>query len=218
MSILPSFAWNSKKSTAGSDQDAIWEYGVDFETGQLTGAKVNGAEAVKVWIWKCLMTERFLFPVYSWRYGSELRRYVGKYKTDEYLKTDLWLAIEDALLINKKISAITDFRATLVKDRLSISFTAKTAYGAVQVLDFNTTLSVKKQSNELDNALNALKAGRIGFAASENGELLYEDSADVRGLLAFALQGDELVATMSDELAKKVTLRIRDGALEAEYV
>ena len=42
------------------------------------------------------MTERFLFPVYSWRYGSELRRYVGKYKTDEYLKTDLRLAIEDA--------------------------------------------------------------------------------------------------------------------------
>ena len=158
MSILPSFALSSKKSTAGSDQDTVWEYGVDFETGQLTGAKVNGAEAVKVWIWKCLMTERFLFPVYSWRYGSELRRYVGKYKTDEYLKTDLRLAIEDALLINKKISAITNFKATLVKDRLNISFTAKTVYGVVRI------------------------------------------------------------AAMSDELAKRVTLRIQDDAPEAEYV
>lgn len=218
MSILPSFAWSSKKSTAGSDQDAVWEYGVDFETGQMTGAKVNGVEAVKVWIWKCLMTERFLFPVYSWRYGSELRRYIGKYKADEYLKTDLRLAIEDALLINKKISAITDFKATLEKDRLNISFTAKTVYGAVQVLDFNTALSVKKQSNELDNALNALKSGRVGFSASEDGGLLYEDVADVRSMLTFALQGDELVATMSDELAGKVTLRIREDALEAEYV
>ena len=86
------------------------------------------------------------------------------------------------------------------------------------MLDFNTTLNVKKQGNELDNALNALKSGRIGFAASGDGELLYEDAADLRGLLTFALQGDELVATMSDELAKKVTLRIREDALEAEYV
>ena len=56
MSLLPSFmATEIKEQTPAAQVLAIpREYGIDFETGQLTGEIVEGIEAVKVWIWCCV--------------------------------------------------------------------------------------------------------------------------------------------------------------------
>lgn len=64
MSILPSFLQElSDTKTIKEDDSQVVkmprEYGVDFQTGQLTGKIVEGIEAIKVWIWLCLHTERF---------------------------------------------------------------------------------------------------------------------------------------------------------------
>lgn len=108
---------------------------MNFETGQLTDL-VSGKEAVKVWIWKCLMTERYWYPVYSWAYGSELYKYIGKTLTHEYINTDVRLALQDALLINPEIHALLGFSGSIEGDLLKISFTVETDYGDISILDF----------------------------------------------------------------------------------
>lgn len=134
MSILPTFLQEEKKTSINERIIEIpKEYGINYETGQLTGEIVEGAEAVKVWCWLCLHTERFRFPIYQWSYGTELEQYIGQTITDEYLQDDCRGNIEEALLVNPWIDGISDFKATIEGDHLSISLTINTKFGEVDM-------------------------------------------------------------------------------------
>jgi Protein of unknown function (DUF2634). len=109
------------------------EYEIDFETGQLTGNIVEGIEAIKVWIWLAMRTARYRYVVYSWDYGNELEDLIGKGYTDEYIKSEVERMVEDALLVNENISSVTGFEVTRNIDKISVSFTANTLYGEVNI-------------------------------------------------------------------------------------
>lgn len=74
------------------------EYAIDFKTGEYLRGENNDVitleknEAVKVWIYKALKTERFRYFIYSSSYGSELCEHIGTV----YNKS-----IKDALMINE---------------------------------------------------------------------------------------------------------------------
>ena len=57
--------------TDEEDEVEYKEYGIDFETGQLTGKVVTGIEAVRVWAYLALNTAKYRFEQYSWDYGNE---------------------------------------------------------------------------------------------------------------------------------------------------
>ena len=135
MSLLPSFmATEIKEQTPAAQVLAIpREYGIDFDTGQLTGEIVEGIEAVKVWIWCCLKTPRFRFPIYSWQYGTEFEQYIGQVLTDEYLNADVLTELEDALFGNPYISAVENFSVTRNDDLLHITCTVTTQFGPLEV-------------------------------------------------------------------------------------
>lgn len=136
MSILPSFLSEAVLKEAEGTALVLGvpkEYGLNFNTGQLTGAVVEGREAIKVWIWNTLHTERFRHAIYSWDYGVEFDQYIGETITDEYLQSDCETEVEDALLVSPYISGISNFEAELVGDKLHISFTADTNLGSVEV-------------------------------------------------------------------------------------
>ena len=134
MSILPSFmmaaASEVQKETV---QEIPKEYGIDFKTGQLTGKIVEGKEAIKVWIWNCLKTQRFRYPIYSWDYGADLEQYIGHTVSEEYLNTDCESEIKEALMVNPYIEGISDFSAKVRKEHLILSFKAETRFGEVEV-------------------------------------------------------------------------------------
>ncbi len=135
MSILPSFL-NTEIVEARrvvTVQETPREYGIDFSTGQLTGLIVEGLEAIKVWIWNCLHSERYRYAIYSWQYGVEYEQYIGETITDEYLMSDCQTETEEALLVNPYITAITDFEAHLEGTKLCISFTVETTLGTMEV-------------------------------------------------------------------------------------
>ena len=111
------------------------EYGIDFRTGQLTGEIVEKKEAIKVWIWNCLLTQRYRFAIYSWDYGVSLEQYIGRTLTEEYIQTDCESEIREAMLINPWITDITDFVAKRSGSKLSISFTAVTPFGKIDVMN-----------------------------------------------------------------------------------
>lgn len=131
MSILPSFAL--KKAQAPGIPKLPVEYGVDFATGQLTGSLVYGLEAIKVWVWLCLHTERFRYQLYPRDYGVELEQYIGQNVTEDFLNMDCKAQVEEALLVNPYITGIADFEAAMVKERIHVEFTVITALGEVKM-------------------------------------------------------------------------------------
>lgn len=138
MSILPSFLQElSDTKTIKEDDSQVVkmprEYGIDFATGQLSGKIVEGLEAIKVWIWLCMHTERFRHAIYSADYGTSLEQYIGHMLSEEYINTDCESEITDALLINKYIESIEDFEAVRNSDSLNISFRVVTKFGSIEV-------------------------------------------------------------------------------------
>lgn len=109
------------------------EYGIDFETGQFTGKMVEGAEAVKVWIWNAFHTPRYRHNIFSWDYGHELEDLMGQSYTQEYLEVEAKRMVEDCLLINKYITSIDSLAVQKIDDKPSISFTAITPFGEVDI-------------------------------------------------------------------------------------
>nr|DAN83534.1 MAG TPA: Protein of unknown function (DUF2634) [Caudoviricetes sp.] len=138
MSILPSFlqSLSDTKTIKEDDSQVVKmpkEYGINFQTGQLTGKIVEGIEAIKVWIWLCLHTERFRHAIYSADYGTSFEQYIGHVLSDEYINTDCESEISDALLINEYIESIEDFEAIKDGEHLRVSFRAVTKFGNIEV-------------------------------------------------------------------------------------
>ena len=135
MSILPTF-WEDTIETLTIATSALpvpKEYGIDFETGELTGAIVTGKEAIAVWIWNCLHTERFRYAIYSWQYGVEYEQYIGQTVSNEFLIADAQTETEEALTVNPYITGISDFEISFSGSTLNISFTAETTLGDLEV-------------------------------------------------------------------------------------
>lgn len=105
------------------------EFGIDFATGKLTGKRVEGSEAVKVWAWLALKTARYRFRQFTWQYGSELEDLIGTQYTAEYTESQARHMVEDCLKVNKYISGITDFSCKINGDKLILQFTILTDFG-----------------------------------------------------------------------------------------
>lgn len=137
MSILPSFLQSLNNTKIIKEDGQVVkmprEYGIDFDTGQLTGKIVEGIEAIKVWIWLCLHTERFRHAIYSSDYGTSFEQYIGHVLSDEYINTDCESEVTDALLINDYIESIENFGAVKDGEHLRISFRVVTKFGSLEV-------------------------------------------------------------------------------------
>ena len=75
---------------------------------------VEGNEAIKVWVYKALLTPRYQYSIYTWNYGSELLSLIGKAYTPQLTKSEAKRYIEEALKINHYILEVnvldTDFK------------------------------------------------------------------------------------------------------------
>ena len=58
---------------------------------------VEGNEAIKVWVYKALLTPRYNYSIYSWNYGSELMDLIGKAYTPSLTKEEAKRYIKEAL-------------------------------------------------------------------------------------------------------------------------
>lgn len=118
--------------------DLPLEYGIDFDTGQLTGKIVEGVEAVKVWIWLCLHTARYRFAIHDWDYGVDFEEYIGQTLDQEYVDTDIKKEVEDAMYVNPWITDVTNWQSSMDEkhDKLHLVFTAVTDFGETEVDEF----------------------------------------------------------------------------------
>lgn len=109
------------------------EFGIDYKTGQMTGGKVTGLEAIKVWAWNALKTPRYLYEQNTWNYGSELDTLIGRASMPiEYIESEAQRMCEECLVQNKYIEGIKDFSCSVEADTLTCTFTMITLFGEVE--------------------------------------------------------------------------------------
>lgn len=94
---------------------------------------LEGNDALKVWIIKCLRTERFAYLAYSWRYGSQIKEYIGKVMSVGERKSELKRAITEALMVNPYILAVDniEFVETEHLRDMQIKISLTTVYGTM---------------------------------------------------------------------------------------
>ncbi len=74
------------------------EYEMDFKTYELTGRIVKGKEAIKMWIYKVLRTNRYKHIIYTWDYGVELEELISRPFDRAFIESEVQRYIKEALL------------------------------------------------------------------------------------------------------------------------
>ena len=116
------------------------EYAIDFKTGEYIKDKndikvLEKNEALKVWIFKALKTERFRYTdVHSDNYGSELETNIGTVYQKSVKDALMVNQIRDTLLVNPYILEGYNFEISNEDEYVpQITFNVKTVYGELEM-------------------------------------------------------------------------------------
>ena len=90
-------------------------------------------EAIKIWIYKAIKTNRYQYEIYSWDYGSEIESLIGKGFEIGFIKSETQRYIEEALLINPYITKINKIDVEFNKDVLTAYVDLETIYGKLDI-------------------------------------------------------------------------------------
>lgn len=110
------------------------EYAFDFskdefivENGRL--AIVTQKEAIKVWAYKALITERYRYRAYFDDYGAELEHFIGTVTNDGVEAIEVFRYIEEALLVNPYITDVNILGIEQTKKKITLNIELITIYG-----------------------------------------------------------------------------------------
>ena len=130
-----------KAKTEVEEMPTFKEYAIDFKTGEYIKDENNDIkvleknEALKVWIFKALKTERFRYAdVHSDNYGSELETNIGTIYQKSVKDALMINQIRDTLLVNPYILECYNFDISNENEYIpQITFNVKTVYGELEM-------------------------------------------------------------------------------------
>lgn len=93
---------------------------------------VEGAEAVKVWAWNALHTQRFRYEIHSFDYGSEHESLIGQPYSRELKVSEAARYTRECLTVNPYLTDVKNIAVGFSGDRLTVSGTLVTIYGEVE--------------------------------------------------------------------------------------
>ena len=125
-----------QQAESTKDLPLFKEMAIDFETGEVLTENgeiiiLEGKEALNIWIWKTLKTERNRFKAYSSNFGSDIYKEIG-YVYDRTVKEQLIVnEIIECLLVNPYITNVYDFNISYSDNDLTlkIKFKVDSIYG-----------------------------------------------------------------------------------------
>ncbi|WP_088832644.1 DUF2634 domain-containing protein [Paenibacillus tyrfis] len=137
MGIFP-FMDLPAQGLANKELPLFKEYAWNFETGeylQHDGKNVvlEGNEALKVWIYKALRTERFKYLAYSWNFGHEFERVIGSTFSPSAIQSEMERYVKEALTVNPYIKDVFNIRTKIDGDTVNVECTVTTVYGEMTV-------------------------------------------------------------------------------------
>lgn len=129
-------------ASALSDQDDLPEFkelAWDFDKSRFiynadgTHKVLKQNDAMKTWIRKAILVERYRYRAYFDDYGMELERFVGKTPNDGVSQTLLFQYIKEGLLVNPYIKRVTVNGINRTKKEITMELTVTTIYGKTTV-------------------------------------------------------------------------------------
>ena len=102
---------------------------LEEQTGIVRGL-TEGIEAARQAIRLILHTERFMYEIFSCAYGTELESLAGR--GDGFLFPEIKRRVTEALLVDDRVTATSNFHFTRVRTRVSVRFSVHTIFGDVE--------------------------------------------------------------------------------------
>lgn len=133
------FTGTTEETTANTTLPTFKEFAWDFDTNRFIYGNngkhviVTENEALKVWIYKALSTERFQYLAYSWQYGIELKPFIGKVMSVQQRYSELKRVIVEGLMVNPYIKSIDSVTFSHDHDSVTVDILLTTIYGTVNI-------------------------------------------------------------------------------------
>lgn len=115
-------------------REVAWDFEKDepiLENGDFK--IIEGNEAIKIWVYKCIKTNRYEHEIYGWGYGTELSELIGQKYSKGLTESEASRYIKEALLVNQYILDVNIKDTKFTDDLLSVNIEISTIYGEVEV-------------------------------------------------------------------------------------
>lgn len=122
---------NRQANTLEEFKEYAWDFDRSCFIYDAGGAHkiVSRNEAIKVWVYKTLMTERYRYAAYFDDYGIELERFIGTVPNDGAEVNEFYQYIKDGLLVNPYILEVSNISAEQSGKKIKLTIALTTVYG-----------------------------------------------------------------------------------------
>ncbi len=134
MSVFPFIDPEVLGAGQSSELPMFREYAYDYENNRLLLRNgqtylVEGNEALRIWIFKALTTERFHYTAYDSGFGSEIHTLIGGSLSGDIILSELKRFIIEALMVNPYIKELSNFQFSRSGSGVTVEFDCTTVYG-----------------------------------------------------------------------------------------
>lgn len=138
MSIFPFIDTEALVASQEQNLPMFREYAYDYENNRLLLRDgqtylVEGNEALRIWIFKALVTERFRYTAYDSDYGSEIDTLIGGAINSSVILPELKRFIIETLMVNPYIEELSHFKFEQSGSGVRVDFDCATVYGKDQI-------------------------------------------------------------------------------------
>ena len=107
------------------EREGFCEYAYDFENNELLTRNgehyyVYGNEAMKIWIYKCMLTGRFRYSAYTDRFGTEVYTLIGEVISTKLKEAEVKRYITEAIMVHPFMVSINKMILKTVKSGLYV--------------------------------------------------------------------------------------------------
>ncbi|WP_262123374.1 DUF2634 domain-containing protein [Anaerococcus sp. Marseille-Q5996] len=107
------------------EREGFCEYAYDFENNELLTKNgehyyVYGNEAMKIWIYKCMLTDRFRYSAYTNKFGTEVYTLIGEVISNKLKEAEVKRYITEAIMVHPFMVSINKMVLKTVKSGLYV--------------------------------------------------------------------------------------------------
>ena len=94
---------------------------------------VEGQDAIKIWVYKCLMTTRGKYMAYDFSFGNDIEYLLEQNIERDLLKAEARRLVVEALMSNEFINSVTNVEVSIIDRTLQVELTVNTDYGDIEI-------------------------------------------------------------------------------------
>lgn len=104
-------------------EEGFCEYAYDFDNNELLTKNgrhyyVYGNEAMKIWLYKAMITDRFRYSAYTDKFGTEIYTLIGEVVSSKLKEAEIKRYIIEAVMVHPFMVSINDIQLERVKSGL----------------------------------------------------------------------------------------------------